>query len=152
MSEGGRFPWKVQKINRAPTTDYRNMTLSSPPAGWEWVQNSATREWTLREREFSAVELPTIRSVVVEGEPIGAHIPSAEGVIESDGGDYEGIPIAHVEPINTDECFQRHPVIESDTFQGICLRYKVTPTQLRQANGFSGTNLRLAPMVLKIPF
>ena len=45
----------------------------------------------------------------------------------------------------------RHIVQPTDTFQGLCLKYKVTPTQLRQANGFSGTNLLLAPHVLTIP-
>ena len=45
----------------------------------------------------------------------------------------------------------KHKVQEADTFQGICLKYKVTPTQLRQANGFSGTNLLLAPEFLTIP-
>jgi hypothetical protein len=45
-----------------------------------------------------------------------------------------------------------HQVQPTDTFQGICLKYKVTPTQLRQANGgFSGTNLFLAPNPLRIP-
>jgi len=45
----------------------------------------------------------------------------------------------------------RHTVLSTDTFQGICLRYKVKPTELRRANRFSGTNLRLAPQVLVIP-
>ena len=45
----------------------------------------------------------------------------------------------------------QHVVQPTDTFQGICLQYKVTPTQLRQANGFSGTNLLLGPTVLSIP-
>jgi hypothetical protein len=45
-----------------------------------------------------------------------------------------------------------HKVLPSDTFQGICLRYKITPTELRQANGgFSGTNLHLVPNPLRIP-
>jgi len=44
-----------------------------------------------------------------------------------------------------------HWIQPSDTFQGICLQYGITSTQLRQANyGFSGTNLSLAPNPLKI--
>ena len=44
-----------------------------------------------------------------------------------------------------------HWVQPSDTFQGICLQYGITSTQLRQANyGFSGTHLSLAPNPLKI--
>jgi hypothetical protein len=39
-----------------------------------------------------------------------------------------------------------------DTFAGICLRYKLTPRELRKANfGFSGTNLKLVPNPLRIP-
>jgi LysM repeat protein len=50
------------------------------------------------------------------------------------------------------ETFVEHIVEPSDTFQGICLRYKISATHLRQANGgFSGTNLSLAPNPLKIP-
>lgn len=45
-----------------------------------------------------------------------------------------------------------HYVQDSDTFQGICLKYKVTPLELRRANGgFTGENLRLAPNPLTIP-
>lgn len=47
--------------------------------------------------------------------------------------------------------FLEHIVQPTDTFQGVCLRYKVTPTELRQANRFSGTNLNLAPNPLRIP-
>jgi hypothetical protein len=47
--------------------------------------------------------------------------------------------------------FLEHLVQPSDTFEGICLRYKMTPSELRRANGFSGSNLRLAPNPLKIP-
>lgn len=45
-----------------------------------------------------------------------------------------------------------HDVRPEDTFEGICLRYKVNPTALRQANnGFQGSNLALAPNPLIIP-
>mmetsp|Transcript_68709 Transcript_68709/g.192666 ORF Transcript_68709/g.192666 Transcript_68709/m.192666 type:complete len:191 (+) Transcript_68709:95-667(+) len=45
-----------------------------------------------------------------------------------------------------------HKVLPTDTFQGICLKYKITPTELRRANGgFSGTNLYLVPNPLQIP-
>jgi len=44
-----------------------------------------------------------------------------------------------------------HKVTPSDTIQGICLRYHVTATKLRQVNKFSGTNLLLAPSNLIIP-
>ena len=47
--------------------------------------------------------------------------------------------------------FVMHAVQPTDTFQGICLRYKITPTELRRANCFSGSNLSLAPNPLKVP-
>lgn len=47
--------------------------------------------------------------------------------------------------------FLEHTIQPSDTFQGICLRYKITPTDLRRANCFSGSNLVLAPNPLRIP-
>lgn len=45
----------------------------------------------------------------------------------------------------------QHLILESDTFEGICLRYKVKANRLRQLNCFSGTNLRIVPQMLKIP-
>jgi hypothetical protein len=47
--------------------------------------------------------------------------------------------------------YTEHKIETSDTFQGICLRYKITPTELRRANCFSGTNLSLARNPLRIP-
>lgn len=44
-----------------------------------------------------------------------------------------------------------HTVLPSDTLVGLCLKYKVSATKLRQVNGFSGSNLRLAPATLVIP-
>jgi hypothetical protein len=44
-----------------------------------------------------------------------------------------------------------YTVTHTDTFQGLCLRYKVCPTALRRANRFSGSNLLMAPTVLVIP-
>jgi hypothetical protein len=47
-------------------------------------------------------------------------------------------------------------VLPTDTFQGVCLRYRVTPTELRRANKMltmtgSSDFLKLAPEVLVIP-
>ena len=47
--------------------------------------------------------------------------------------------------------FTQHVVLPEDTFNGICLRYKVSPLELRRINNFSGSNLRLAPAVLRVP-
>jgi LysM repeat protein len=155
MPEGGMYPWKVQKIVTAPTPNYRNMTLPhDPPAGWEWSQNATTREWTLREKEVHAVALAD--------EAVTDNTDPGHAVL-----DVATIPLAHAEPIGVVDVVvvephndpspqkknlrHRHVVTESDTFQGICLRYKISATQLRQANCFSGTNLKLAPKILNIP-
>jgi hypothetical protein len=146
MPEGGMYPWKVQKVVTAPTANYRNMALPhDPPAGWEWSQNAMTREWTLREKEVHAVPAETAAVAVADTD-------DADRVLLDDAT----IPLAHAEPIGVDDpppknLRHRHVVTESDTFQGICLRYKISATQLRQANCFSGTNLKLAPKILNIP-
>lgn len=43
-----------------------------------------------------------------------------------------------------------HTVMPSDTFQGICLRYHVSATELRRVNMFSGNNIQFIK-TLKIP-
>merc|ERR1711862_212636 len=47
--------------------------------------------------------------------------------------------------------YVEHIVLPCDTFQGLCLNYKISPTKLRQVNRFSGSNLSLVPRKLKIP-
>jgi len=47
--------------------------------------------------------------------------------------------------------YVEHVVLPTDTFQGICLAYKIHPTKLRQANHFSGCSLLMAPKKLVIP-
>ena len=44
-----------------------------------------------------------------------------------------------------------HTITPSDTFSGLCLRYRIKPHELRRVNRFSGSNLRLAPHTLIIP-
>lgn len=44
-----------------------------------------------------------------------------------------------------------HKVLPTDTIQGICLKYKISPRELRKANHFTGDNLYLAPETLIIP-
>lgn len=45
----------------------------------------------------------------------------------------------------------KHVVLPEDTLAGLCVKYKITPLELRRANNFSGDNLQLAPPVLTIP-
>lgn len=44
-----------------------------------------------------------------------------------------------------------HQVLRTDTIQGICLKYNVSPYQLRKRNHFTGDNLFSAPEVMVIP-
>jgi len=60
------------------------------------------------------------------------------------------------EPRNTKEIitnaeFTTHVLLPTDTLQGICLLYRISPTKLRQINRFSGNNLYMAPKTLRIP-
>ena len=75
---------------------------------------------------------PTTSTAVVAATAAGGH-----GAISS-----------HHETIFVTE--HHHIVQPSDTIQGICLKYGITPTQLRQWNKFSGSNLALAPLILRI--
>ena len=50
-----------------------------------------------------------------------------------------------------DDNFVWHTITPTDTFQGICLKYKVSAMALRRLNHFSGSNLGLVPNPLRIP-
>jgi hypothetical protein len=129
MSEGGLLAWKVQKPVVAPTLRYNNLQKElKAPKGKRWVFESTTREWSLEEVP-KIVPADVVRDLVVD----------AEIVKESPSSPNDFFP------------YFEHLVQPSDTFQGICVRYKVTPTDLRQANDFTGSNLFLAPNPLKIP-
>mmetsp|Transcript_1053 Transcript_1053/g.1767 ORF Transcript_1053/g.1767 Transcript_1053/m.1767 type:complete len:192 (-) Transcript_1053:346-921(-) len=125
MAEGQQLPWKVQKIDtsRGPPGNYDRIRdpLPPPPVGTTWARDQETGEW-------SVVKCDTT------GES-DQHSPSSA---VSDGA-IEGVD------------YVIHTVQPSDTFSGICLRYKISALQLRRANRFSGTNLRLAPSRLVIP-
>ena len=47
--------------------------------------------------------------------------------------------------------YLEHVVLPTDTLQGLCLAYKVSATQLRMMNMFSGNCLQMAPKKIKIP-
>lgn len=46
--------------------------------------------------------------------------------------------------------YYQHIILPSDTIQGICLQYRVSPVILRQINTFSSSSLLLAPKKLKV--
>lgn len=127
--EGAQLPWKVQKIDtsRGPPADYSSLCLPlpKPPKGMEWVQDKETREW----------RLSTAVQDLHPEEQGQSNLSASKGCAEESEGKKN----------------LEHLVLPSDTLAGICIRYKVTATQLRQANCFSGSNLSLAPQRLIIP-
>eukprot|EP00614_Pseudopedinella_elastica_P013908 CAMPEP_0172586226 /NCGR_PEP_ID=MMETSP1068-20121228/5602_1 /TAXON_ID=35684 /ORGANISM="Pseudopedinella elastica, Strain CCMP716" /LENGTH=246 /DNA_ID=CAMNT_0013380957 /DNA_START=140 /DNA_END=881 /DNA_ORIENTATION=+ len=99
-------------------------------------RDDENKNWGL-ENEATGKILP---SLPVEGEdrPAGGGVKAAEAteaVVESTAA----LP-GYIE----------HVVMPEDTFQGLCLRYKLKPLALRKANGFSGENIRVLK-VLRIP-
>jgi hypothetical protein len=123
MAEGGLFAWKTQRIDehRGPAASYTKIQKPLP-------NPPKNMHWVLDDvtRDWSLEHLPQT-VVVVE----------AEIVDEKD--------------VQKDGSFTEHLVVESDTFAGICIKYRLTPTELRRANCFSGSNLNLAPIPLRIP-
>ena len=135
-------PWNPQKIDmsRGPAGNYRNLRkpLDLPPKGMEWqFDESHVDKWILK------------RTGAGESAPSSLCHSSKENENVANKKDTDGVPFALVEGVD----YLKHTVLHDvDTFQGLCIKYKINAIQLRQANGgFSGTNLRLAPPVLYIP-
>ena len=132
MAEGGFFAWKHQTVDnrRGPAGSYRNLhrPLPEPPKDMHWIQDLDTREWQLTKIIVPSTGLLGDEELV----------DVKEAVAMVDESDIPRIVL--------------HKLLPTDTFQGLCLKYKITPTELRRANGgFSGTNLHLAPDPLQIP-
>lgn len=182
MSEGGIFPWRVQKI-RLPKNgrpgNYANISrpLPDPPKDQIWVQDANTREWKLvplavataaaaataddlveEECNVASATITTAVAPTLDANSDQPTIPATESTTNDDGFTATTaipIPLPTVEvaiPIdrsnsrniimnigNEAPSFDNngnryHEIQTTDTFQGICLRYKVTPTELRRAN------------------
>jgi len=129
MAEGGQLPWKRQTIDlsRGPPADYSTLrkSLPAPPGEWKLVEQQQQQE--------QSEELVTEGTKNLEEEKEEASYKKEEPRDEK-GVDYVF-----------------HTVLPSDTLAGLCLRYRISATKLRQANKFSGSNLFLAPARLLIP-
>ncbi|KAL7538077.1 hypothetical protein ACHAXR_008278 [Thalassiosira sp. AJA248-18] len=149
MAEGGIYPWKIQKIvqphNGLPgTCRFADLSkpLPDPPKGHMWAQDESSREWKL-----VPVTTGTADDVVAFARRANA-TDVADATIDASGV----MALESAVAINSIQTTSRyHEVLPTDTFQGICLRYKVTPTELRRANKMLGSNLKLAPEKLLIP-
>ena len=187
MSEGGIYPWKVQRIQypknggRPGNDNNLSRPLPDPPKDQIWVQDANTREWKLvplvvatvahdaeddeEEEEMNDADAAT--AVVMPGGGSNVHDENAtaestttvanHGTATSDSITTAiPIPLPTVElaiPIDNtrssrsnsnsidnetssvgSDGIRYHIVQPTDTFQGICLRYKLTPMELRRAN------------------
>jgi len=134
MPEGGTLPWKIQKLNLAPTLSYES--IHKPllaPKGKRWNYDCTNNEWSLVNHSSESV-VAVVDAVVITDDDNDKAVNS--NVITAD---------------EFSSPFVEHHITSSDTFQGICLKYKITSLELRRANGFSGQNLELVPNPLKIP-
>lgn len=52
------------------------------------------------------------------------------------------------EEVVENQCIIEHTIIPSDTLQGICLRYRVSPTAVRRINLFSGNSIQFMKSLL----
>lgn len=138
MAEGATLPWKIQKLNVAPTLSYDSIhkTLEAPK-GKRWNFDPANKEWSLVDKESSACCIVDVDAVVI------TESVSMDGTSN----------VATTRKINDDPLalYVEHFITPEDTFQGICLRYNIKPFELRRANGFTGENLKLVNNPLKIP-
>eukprot|EP00571_Detonula_confervacea_P011603 CAMPEP_0172307166 /NCGR_PEP_ID=MMETSP1058-20130122/8078_1 /TAXON_ID=83371 /ORGANISM="Detonula confervacea, Strain CCMP 353" /LENGTH=225 /DNA_ID=CAMNT_0013019255 /DNA_START=63 /DNA_END=740 /DNA_ORIENTATION=- len=156
MSAGGLYkPWSAQKIrlpqNGLPgTCRFADLSkpLPDPPKGQMWVQDESSREWKLL-----PVVTATADAVAVahRSKTDGTEVADASGNVVCTAAP---VAVEYATPIKQNDTaagIRYHDVLPTDTFQGICLRYKVTPTELRRANNLLGSNLKLAPEKLVIP-
>jgi len=139
MAEGGMLAWKVQKLNVAPTLSYKSIhkTLPAAPKGKRWNFDPANKEWSLVDKEPPACCIVDVDAVVI-----------TESVSMDETSEKATMRKINDDPLTL---YVEHYITPEDTFQGICLRYKIKPFELRRANGFTGENLKLMNNPLKIP-
>ena len=128
--------------------------LPPPPNGMMWIQN-ASKEWTLVSVTTATAEALTVdNSASVDDNATTTAAAGADDIVCAVPITVQSatpLPNQNTTSTSTRSGVLYHEVTETDTFQGICLRYKVTPVELRRANKMLGTNLKLAPSKLIIP-
>eukprot|EP00535_Pseudo-nitzschia_heimii_P000096 CAMPEP_0197183540 /NCGR_PEP_ID=MMETSP1423-20130617/7872_1 /TAXON_ID=476441 /ORGANISM="Pseudo-nitzschia heimii, Strain UNC1101" /LENGTH=201 /DNA_ID=CAMNT_0042634125 /DNA_START=101 /DNA_END=706 /DNA_ORIENTATION=+ len=148
MAEGGTLPWKIQKLNLAPSLSYDSIHKPlRAPKGKRWNFDHVHKEWSL----VAAGEGMTTASASSTSDfAAGSKIVDSVDIIQDKDGTVG--KIKENMGMKPPSSFLDHFISPSDTFQGICLKYKISPLELRRANGgFSGENLNLVPNPLKIP-
>jgi LysM repeat protein len=172
MSDGGIFSWKRQEIDmhRGPVGSYDNVNkpLPNPPKGMFWVQDENTQEWSLeKNKNHDSMAVEKTKSDDLDPDFIEHKINPDDTLakicqkynlstreLRRANGDFSGTNLfLALNPLRIPKpSYFEHFVTPDDTFAGICLKYNLSTTELRRANGgFSGTNLFLAPNPLRIP-
>lgn len=85
LSEGGMFPWKVQRLKLPPSLSYDDIHRPlEAPQGSEWSFDPALKEWTLvaKEKEFPSIIVDASATMEdVEGNLfVSHHISSADTI------------------------------------------------------------------------
>lgn len=129
MAEGGILPWKSNRDNTV-YADYSNLQkpLHNPPVGFSWIRPDNKGEWELL-NEATGERISHIEDLP----PLNLRQKTVEAIKVENLPDY----IEHV-------------VMPEDTFQGICLRYKVKANMLRRCNNFTGDHFH-TEKILRIP-
>ncbi|CAB9497683.1 expressed unknown protein [Seminavis robusta] len=168
MADGGTFPWKRQNIDesRGPAGSYDAVyrTLPDLPDGVAWQRNEKTREWSLirvdQQQEKDKYQYKLQRATAWNPRTGREQLTVTPVPKVPTKGVDDDHTVATVISANEDDApplpvvgkdYIVHTVVPSDTFSGLCLRYKIKPVELRRINYFSGTNLALAPSKLLIP-
>jgi len=163
MAEGGLLAWKVQKVKlRGPVVSYSRISdpLPNPPKGMVWKKDEA-REWKLVE---DVPELPVHLighgcvpenvhddcEIIDEGD-VQSELQCKELALRKHNSSETDVSRKADNELVDGIDYVEHVVLPTDTLQGVCLRYKVSATKLRQINKFSGASLTLAPPKLIIP-
>mmetsp|Transcript_17917 Transcript_17917/g.25389 ORF Transcript_17917/g.25389 Transcript_17917/m.25389 type:complete len:229 (-) Transcript_17917:114-800(-) len=152
------YPWNRQKI-RTPKNGVSaecnfsqlSKPLPPPPTGMMWYQDATNKEWTLISMVTATAEALNLdNAAIVDENPATAATSGGDIVAAVPVAVQSATPLQN-KNTSTSRGVLYHEVTETDTFQGLCLRYKVTPVELRRANKMMGTNLKLAPSKLVIP-
>jgi LysM repeat protein len=161
MAEGGRLPWKRQVIDesRGPAADFSKLRVSLQlPSHLEWRRDG--KEWRVvsvakKEKEKRQSGAAT-RNDEKDGGAANRPSESSAESMPRDNATQNKVTTPEEKKNKRQQAvanvdFVYHTVLPSDTMQGLCLRYRISATKLRQANRFSGSNLLLAPPKLVIP-
>ena len=155
MSEGGMLAWKRQKLHLRPTTDYDEIKKPIQlPQDKAWVKDQKG-DWSVVDLvdKGVAVAIPVASQDMPNVNPSpDEKAISSDGVLNADIITEEEIDLQKDSKVEKKvPRAVKHIVQSTDTLQGLCLRYKISPVELRQFNRFSGNNLMLAPSTLIIP-